>query len=154
MYYPEQHREHQHHHYLTIEDMRRYMRDRSAEDNELWQGILNDDDEIQFAMDSCAREYNSLPPMGIDDGKHGKCLDTHTNMFYDGTAYFLCLAAMTNLMNNDAAYVADNVTASMTKDRINHLQNVLCPMYKERFEVAAKARKQQLNVRAGFGIIW
>ena len=69
--------------YITISDVRFYIMDRGSEDNPYLLDLAYSDEEISGAMRSAAREYNSVPPLGVETVHPGH-LPADTNLFLDG----------------------------------------------------------------------
>jgi hypothetical protein len=137
--------------YLTIEDVRNLMLDRGPDDNDISIDLTFSDEEITDAMVRAAREYNSIPPYGVDSISPDY-LPMETNLFLYGTAKQLCLSRKAKLMRNDIDYSAGNVQVSPAKKEIQYL-DALQKEFRDYFIMEAKQRKVTMNVMNGFGII-
>jgi hypothetical protein len=137
--------------YLTIEDVRNLLLDRGPDDNEISIDLAFSDEEIANAIARTAREYNSIPPYGVDSVS-ADYLPMETNLFLYGAAYQLCLSRKAKLMRNDIDYSAGNVQVSPAKKEIQYL-DALQKEFRDYFIMEAKQRKVTMNVMNGFGII-
>ena len=137
--------------YLTIEDVRNFLMDRGPDDNELSIDLTFSDKEIADCMVRAAREYNSIPPLGVEYADPD-CLPVCTNLFLYGTSYQLCLSRKAKLMRNDIEYNAGNVQVSPAKKEIAYL-DALQKELKDNFVMEATQRKFTINVMNGFGQI-
>ena len=136
--------------YLTVDDIRLYILDRSVADNDLDRDLSFSNDEIFAAMERAAREYNSLPP--FVNSARAACLPKDTNMFLDGVVQQLYIAWLNRAMRNDIDYDAGGVVTSLEAKRIKHMQQ-LAQDHGERFREAARNRKVFLNMSEGYGPI-
>jgi hypothetical protein len=136
--------------YITIDDVREYMRDRTADDHELLTDVAWTDEEISRAMRTAAREFNSITPFSITVNPNH--LPGDTNVFLDGIAVALFRRMRTNDGLNDLAYTAGSVKVDITGTRIGHLDRMI-GMYDERFQSRAKEIKRAANLRMAFGAI-
>ena len=136
--------------YITEDDVRDYMLDRTAADHELFTDVVWKSEDIARAMKTAAREFNSIPPfvMRVDPGR----LPGDTNVFLDGIAVALLRRMRTNDGLNDLAYSAGSVKVDITATRIQHLDRMIA-MYDERFQSRAKEIKRAANLRQAFGAI-
>lgn len=136
------------HGYITVDDIRLYILDRSIEDNDMDLDLSFSDEEIMAAMERVAREYNSIPP--YVDGASPDRLSKTTNMFFDGILQQLYMAELNRAMRNDIDYVAGNVTTNPEKSRIANL-TTLARDHGERFREAVRNRKIFINMSDGYG---
>lgn len=136
--------------YITIDDVRDYMRDRTADDHELLTDVAWKDEEISRAMVTTAREFNSIPPFSI--AVNPNHLPGDTNVFLDGIAVALLRRMLTNDSLNDLSYTAGSVKVDITATRIGHLTRMIAA-YDERFQSRAKEIKRAANLRQAFGAI-
>jgi hypothetical protein len=136
--------------YITVDDIRLYILDRSIDDNDFDQDLSFSDEEILNAMARAAREYNSIPP--YVNGARADCLPKDTNMFFDATVQQLYIAELNRAMRNDIDYDAGGVVTSMEAKRIKNLQQ-LAQEHGERFREAARNRKIFINFSDGYGQI-
>ena len=133
--------------YLTIADVRAYIWDRSAEDNQLELDLAFSDDEIRDAMRRAAREYSSIPPYvgGVDPTQ----LPADTNIFLDGTVQQLYISRISRLQRNDIDYSAGGVQVELDKKQIAYLKEMI-PFHRDRFVEPARSRKLATNLRSAF----
>jgi hypothetical protein len=133
---------------LTIDDVRHFILDRSAEDNALDLDLAFSDDEVRDAFKRAAREYNSIPPfIGTVDPSD---LPDDTNLFLDATVVQLYISRMSRLQRNDLDYSAGGVSVELEKRQIAHMKEMI-PFHRDRFLEAAKAKKVFLNLRRAYG---
>lgn len=137
---------------ITESDVRDYIRDRVADDNPLLAGELRyTSEEIAFAMRTAAREYNSLPPIGVSV-VDPKALPGDTNVFLDGIAAALLRTTLLRETANDIAVQAGNVSVQIGSVQIAHLKQII-PMFDERFRTTATNIKVSINLSHAFGSI-
>lgn len=134
--------------YLVIEDIRNYIWDREAGDNQLELDLAFSDDEIRDAMKRAAREYNSVPP-------YASCVDVaqlpaDTNLFLDATVFQLYISRISRMQRNDIDYSAGGVAVELEKKQIGYMKEMI-PFHRDRFLEATKAQKMFLNLRRAFG---
>lgn len=137
---------------LTEDDVRAYIADLVDTDNPLLAGDLRyTPSDIINAMRWAAREYNSLPPIGVSnvDPDH---LPGDTNVFLDGIAAALLRMTLVREAANDLAVVAGNVSVQVGSTQIAHLKNLI-PMFDERFRTAATNIKISINLSNCFGSV-
>lgn len=133
---------------VTVGEVRAYLQDLSAADNELMQGFTNE--QILNAMKAAAREYNSVPPVTMRVSYDS--LPGDTNIFFDGIAMHLYRARLAMLMRNDIAYEDGGVKTTPAKSLIAHLEKNI-PYYRDRFLEAARDLKRTCNYRQFYGIV-
>lgn len=134
---------------ITIDDVRQFSQDRTADDNQLLSGLAFSDDEIRAAMRFAAREYNSIPPIGgsitADD------LPGDTNMFLDAIMWGLYIGAISRMARNQIEYTAGNATVNLEKTQIAYMRE-LAKIHADRFQQAARTWKLSCNLSQFFGI--
>lgn len=136
------------HPYITVEDVRHYIMDRTLDDNDLLADIAYTDDEIRQAMVYAARDYNSVPPavsMVTPD-----CLPAHTNMLLDAVVKNLYIMTLAQLTRNDLDYTAGGVGANMDAKRIGHLRDLIA-LHQDKFFTAARDEKIRINIDDAYG---
>lgn len=137
---------------ITETDVRGYIKDQVSGDNPLFAGDLRfTSEEIKQAMRTAAREYNSLPPIGVST-VNPDFLPGDTNVFLDGTVAALLRTALINETANDLQVQAGNVSVQVGAVQINHLKTLI-PMFDERFRTAATNIKVSINLAGAFGSI-
>lgn len=137
---------------ITEGDVRAYIKDRAEGDNPLFSGDLRfSSEEIAQAMRTAAREYNSLPPLGVSTVSPDR-LPGDTNVFLDGITAALLRTALVNEAANDLQVQAGNVTVQVGATQIGHLKTLI-PMFDERFRTAATNIKVGINLSHAYGSI-
>lgn len=136
---------------ITTEDVRMYIMDRGSADNPYLVDLAFTDEEITAAMKACAREYNSIPPLGVDYA-HGHCLPDDTNLFLDGIAAVLLRMERLRRGRNDVEYSLAGASAATEAVRIKHIDDEE-KMLQARFREAAQARRLTINIYNYFGPI-
>lgn len=134
--------------YITVDDIRAFILDRTVGDNDLHRDLAFSDEEIMLAMERAAREFRSLPP--LVGCYAADALPTDTNMFFDGTAQQLYIAEASRLMRNDIDYDAGGVGTNLVSKEIKHLLD-LSQMHAARFREAATAWKRTYNLSQAYG---
>lgn len=136
---------------LTIEDVRLFLLDRGPDDNEISIDLTFSDAEIANAMVRAAREYNSIPPLFVEQVSPDY-LPMDTNMFLYATAAQALLSRKAKLMRNDIDYQAGNVQVSPVRKELSYIDGLQKEL-KDNFIMEARQRKLSLNVLNGFGEI-
>ena len=134
--------------FITVEDVRHFMMDRTTDDNDLLVDLAYSDDEIKQAMVRAARDFNSVPPLVVT--ANPEYLDAQTNLFLDGIAKHLYMASMSKSMRNDMDYTAGGVSTNIEQKRIEHMK-FLIQMHDQRFKEMATTYKVAINIAEGFG---
>lgn len=130
--------------YLTSEDVRNFMLDRTAADNELDMDLSFSPEEVADAMKRAAREANSVPPLiGNVDGTH---LPGDTNIFLYATAEQLYLSKVQQLMRNDVEYTAGGISASASGTEIKHLKGLI-KEFSQTWKQQWADQKRAINLR-------
>jgi hypothetical protein len=134
---------------LNSEHVRLFLLDRSVQDNVLELDLAFSDPEILDAMNNCARDYNSIPPLGVSTVS-GNLLPGNSTLFLNGTCKWLYLSALQKLMRNDMDFDVGGVKASIESKRIEHFTN-LVKLFGEEFQSQARTLKRAMNLRLAFG---
>ena len=134
---------------ITVENIRMWIFDRSASDNELLDDLEFTDEEIVNAMQHAAREYNSIFPRTI-------CVDPSrlpdkTNMFFEATAEALYKMRLHSLRRNNFEYKGGNVSVNDVAPRIKGFQDAIAEMSQWRQE--AHDQKTYRNLRGFYQLI-
>lgn len=124
--------------YLTTEDVRNFMFDRTLDDNELLLDLAFEDDEIRDAMKRAAAEFNSIPPY-VKTFQWNN-LPGDSNMFLYGTAVHLYTSELAKLRRNDVDYQAGGMGVNLVDKRIAHLMQ-------ERQEFRQLFREEATNLK-------
>jgi hypothetical protein len=132
---------------LKVEDIRHYILDRSAADNDLDGDLSFSDEEIANAMKAAARDYNSIPP--YSQTAQANCLPDDTNIFIDGTLKHLYITAVSRAKRNELEYNAGGVTTSNNAAFIKHMTDLI-KLHGDMFREAVTNKKLFLNIRRAF----
>jgi hypothetical protein len=135
--------------YLTVEDVRRFMFDRTPDDNGLEEDLSFEDADIKDAMCRAAREFNALPPFVME--VHPDNLPTDTNIFLYATVEQLSITKAMELGRNDADYSAGGTSVNVTKSRIKHYKELAREMRGMWLEQAAYI-KYNRNIMNGYNL--
>lgn len=136
--------------YLTVEEMRHFMMDRSAQDNELYRDIAYSDEEILKAMERAARSYNSIPPLVHRVRSNQLPLDTL--MFFHATAEQLLISTLSKLRRNDIQYEGGGITTNLVAARIRHFEKEI-QEHRDLFRREAYDAKLQRNLNMAYRTI-
>ena len=134
--------------YITEQDVREEMRDRSAADHIVLPDIAFTSEDIAYAMRKVARRFNSIRPfvMSVDASR----LPDFNNVFFDGIAWALLEGMRLNASMNDMDYSAGNVSSSVQGKLVSNLDK-LVPMYEQRFVADAASMKLSANLEDAYG---
>jgi hypothetical protein len=133
--------------YITFDDVRNFILDRDAADNDLLMKQSFTDEEILQAMKSAAREYNSISP--YVDSVTCSTLPADTNMFLNGTVAFLYSALRAKLMRNEVAYNSGGVGTETDRRQIENL-SLLIKEHMEFFLAEAQRTKVIKNLNNAY----
>lgn len=133
---------------LTEQDIREFMLDRTASDNEFLMDIAYSPEEIDHAMRAAAREYNSVPPR--IHNVRPNALPTTTNLFYYATAEQLLRSEVLKLARNDVAVQTGDVSDELDARRIQHFRSLI-KEYRELWYNEALDVKRQMNLSNAYG---
>lgn len=136
------------HTYLTTQDVRDFLMDRSLDDNELGGDLEYDDEEIEQAMRRAAREYNSIPPLGVGS-VHAQNLPSHDNILLEAVAEQLCRTTIHRLRRQDLDYTAGGVGVNLVAKRIEHLR-IQIDEHRQAWEPRAREKKLTINNNLAF----
>jgi len=134
--------------YITVDDIRLYILDRSIEDNPLDKDLSFSDEEILAAMERAARAYNGFPP--YVDAVTPDCLPKHDNTFFDAVVQQLYIGEIARISRNDIDYEAGGVSTNLETKRIAHLRRMAAE-HGELWRESARQRKVFKNWRDAFG---
>ena len=134
--------------YLSTEDIRNFMLDRSVMDNTLTMDLAFSDEVIREAMKRCAREFNATPP--FVSSTTGNRLPSSNILFLYGTAKQCYLAQLQQLMRNDIDYTAGGVETNLAKKRIEHFSSLIKSLGDE-FKDLSYQFKLNINIRRAYG---
>jgi len=133
--------------FITNEDVRLYILDRSIEDNDLDLDLSFSDQEIASAMQRASRAWNSIPPFVSQViWPH---LPADTNVFLDATAEQLYLSLISKLQRNDIDYTAGGVGTNIVSKRIEHLKWQIKEC-RERWMAVARDIKVTRNINQAY----
>lgn len=136
--------------FLTVEDVREDMMDRAAEDHLVLADLAFTDDDVKWAMKSCARKFNSLQPFVVS--VTWDTLPERTSVFLDGTAWALLRRMHRNAAMNDMDYQAGNVTANVQGKLVANLDAMVKDLERQ-FVESATNLKITINIGEAFGPI-
>ena len=113
-------------------------------------GIVNfSDDVIREAMKNAARSYNGMPPISLK--VTGNCLPDETDMFINGTIYWLYTGQIAVLRRNDPGVAREGGVEQDTKRRLADSLERLAMNHYNMFVTTVKASKANRNMAQGFG---
>ena len=136
------------------DSVRRFVLDRTVEDNAIDLEIFFSDEEIDFARELAVGHYNEIPPY-VD-----KITLTATNKaglpyplaFLSGISYYLYLGKLQKLQKEDLDYNAGGMQVDLIKRRINHLAGNISN-FKQEFLQLVTQQKVASNYQDAFGQI-
>lgn len=117
-------------------------------DNDLTGDLAFTAEDIDQAIERCARLYNMLPP--FVDERTKASLDPKRAFFFYGIAASLYEAEVDRKMRNDLDYKAGNVAASVEGKQIKHLDR-RAKEYMQTFTEYAGAYKRSINYQSFSG---
>lgn len=136
--------------FITEQDIREEMRDRSAADHLVLPDIAFTSEDIAYAMRKAARKFNSIRPYVCSVEAH--TLPDRNNIFFDGIAWALLEGWSLNVAMNDMDYSAGNVQASVQGKLMSNLEK-MAAKYEKRFIEDATALKISTNLLGYYGQI-
>lgn len=136
--------------YITVADVREDMMDRMAEDHLVLTDLAFTDADIQWAMQACARKFNSLKPMCCS--VTAETLPLNSSVFLDGVAWALVRRWHRNVSFNDYQYSAGGVSANVQGNLLRNLENLRNKLEQE-FVQGATDLKITINIDGAFGQI-
>ena len=134
------------------DSVRRFVLDRTVEDNAIDLEIFFSDEEIDFARELAVGHYNELPPYvrKITLGVTNKDSLPYPIAFLSGISYYLYLGKLQKLQKEDLDYNAGGMTVDLIKRRIAHLsQNI--PIFKSEFVTLITQQKVAANYQDAIG---
>lgn len=134
--------------YIEVDDVREDMMDRMAEDHLVLPDIAFTNDDIEWAMEACARKFNSIKPLVCST--QGDKLPKSTSVFFDGIAWALIRRWHRNVSMNDYDYAAGGVTANVQGSLLRNLEKLRDKLESD-FVSGATDLKVAINVDATFG---
>ncbi len=132
---------------LTTEDVRMFLLDRDATDNDLELDLAFSDEEIKSAMERAARSYNGIPPYVHNVSPNA--LPGDTNLFLHAAAEQLLRSLLSKLRRNDVDYTAGGVGVNIVTKRIAHLEREIRE-HRELWQEEATSRKLYININLGY----
>ena len=133
------------------DSVRRFVLDRTVEDNAIDLELFFTEPEINFARKLAIGHYNETPPYvnRIDDSQLAL---PYPLAFLHGIAYHLYLGKLQKLQKEDLDYNAGGMQVDLIKRRIAHLaQNI--PAFKQEFLTLISQQKVAANYKSAFGQI-
>ncbi len=138
---------------ITEKAVRAYIRDSVMADNPLRAGELRyTPEDISEAMRTAAREFNTIPPIGVLH-VDANALPDDTNIFFDGITVALLRQSLIYEASNDVEVTGGNTAVRLSATQISHLKTILIPMFEERFRRAATDVKISRNLFSAFGSV-
>lgn len=135
--------------YITIALIREAIQDRTPEDNSIECDLFFSDEEIKYAIERAASQYNSLSPLGIDV-VHEDRLPSKPNLFVDAVLANLYKTANHKLARNVMTWQTGNSTVEIEKTRLE-LFSKLANMLEAEWKEEAKERKMEINRALAWG---
>lgn len=136
--------------YITVADVRHEMLDRMAEDHLVLPDLAFTNEDIEWAMNACARKFNSIKPLVCS--VTGDKLPKSTSVFFDGVAWALIRRWHQNVAMNDYDYAAGGVTANVQGSLLKNLERIRDKLEAD-FVSAATDLKVGINVDSAFGSV-
>ena len=127
---------------LSSADVRDFMFDRTAEDNELDMDLSFSPEEIAGAMKRAARAANDIPP--YISGYTADTLPDASNVFLYAIAEQLYRSKLQQLMRNDVEYSAGGIQTSITANRIEHFKYLIAE-FSKKWEAQVSQMKYTAN---------
>ena len=136
------------------DSVRRFVLDRTVEDNAIDLELFFSEEEIDFARELAVGHYNETPPyvrsITLTTGnKH--CLP-YPLAFLHGIAYHLYLSKLQKLQKEDLDYNAGGMQVDLIKRRINHLAGNI-GSFKQEFLQLITQQKVAYNYQGATGQI-
>lgn len=135
--------------YITIEEVREAVNDRTPDDNSIENDLFFSDEDILSAMRQCAAAYNSIAPIGIDRVSF-RALPADTEVFMDGVIAQLYKTAINKLARNLISWQTGNTTVDLEKSRMESFSSLL-KLHEQAFKEGAKERKMEINRNLAWG---
>jgi hypothetical protein len=135
---------------ITVAMVRDDVLDRVPEDHLVLADLAFKDPDIEWAMQWCARKFNSLKPIGIY--VEWDKLPATTTVFFDGIALALIRRWHRNVAMNDYGYNAGGVTANVQGDLKQNLEKLRDKLEQD-FVSAATDLKISSNLDDAYGVI-
>ena len=136
--------------YITIDDVREDMLDRTAGDHLVLADLAFTNDDIEWAMKACARKFNSIKPM-VAYTTWDK-LPLNSSVFMDGIAWALIRRWRRNVAMNDYDYSAGGLTANVQGTLHKNLKMMQDELEKEFIQYATDL-KLEINLDQAYGPI-
>ena len=136
--------------YITTDDVREEMLDMVAENHLVLADLAFTNDDIKWAMKSCARKFNSIKPMVV--ATTWDELPINSSVFMDGIAWALLRRWHRNVSMNDYDFVADGVSANVQGSLLKNLERLRDKLEQEFVEYATDL-KVMINLEGAYGNI-
>ena len=131
---------------ITVEDVRDYCFDRTAEDNPLELDLFFTDTEIRRAMRFTAMKFNDIPPFVLDVTADAL---PFSGLFLDGVCASLYLSKYQQLARNLVEYKSETSSVDINARRVEYLEKWM-KYFKDEFETKAALRKTTININNGY----
>lgn len=135
--------------FVTIQQVRDAILDRTPDDNSIENDLFFSDEEIVTAMKQAAAAYNSMPPRGVDVMDY-RSMPAGESIFLDGVLAKLYKLAINKLARNIISWQTGNTTVEIEKARMEAF-STLSKMYEQTFQDSAKERKMEINRSLAWG---
>ena len=134
------------------DSVRRFVLDRTVEDNAIDLEIFFTNKEINFARTLAVGHYNEIPPYvrKIAVGSTNKDNLPYPYAFLNGIAYHLYLGKLQKLQKEDLDYNAGGMSVDLIKRRINHLSGNISN-FKQEFITLITQHKVAHNYKGAVG---
>lgn len=136
--------------FITVADVREDMMDRVAEDHLVLVDLAFTDPDIEWAMRTCARRFNSIRPLGFNVTEDK--LPRNSSVFFDGIALALVRRWHRNVSMNDYNYAAGGVNANVQGSLLKNLE-ALRDKLEQEFTEYATHLKVTANLDGAWGNI-
>ena len=134
--------------FITIDDVREDIKDRTAEDHLVLPDVQFTDGDIEWAMRKACRKFNMIKPYSARMSP--EAIPAKFQFMFDGIAWALFSRWTTNVLMNDEDYSAGGVSASVQGKLGKNLQ-ILSKDYLEQFVEEATNYKLITNLENAYG---
>lgn len=135
---------------LTIDRIRKVILDRGLEDNLARFRLTFDDTDVTSAMESCAANYNAIPPY-VHEVTVAALPDRAE--FIEGTIAALFRAGLNRLRRNLVSFNTGQTEIPFSQGQIEQFEK-LSKEHEERFQLMASDRKKWMNLNQAYGSVF
>lgn len=136
--------------YITVDRVRRYIKDRTPDDNSIDCDLAFSDEEIMEAMGYAAERYNEMEPLGVDM-VFGNCLPK-SNLFLNLIAEQIYISERQKLARNQMKWSTGGTTVDLEKVRFDIYGQLAKECHAEWYAMA-KSRKAEINRNESYGFV-